>query len=87
MCFFVSDLDQYLENLGCFVDYHTMPGPICHSENELISALSSKQEYDVEGFKERFFKYQDGHNIDRVINMTYQILNDEEVDIEKRFHF
>ena len=87
MCFFVPDLDQYLENLGCFVDYHTMPGPICHSENELISALSSKQEYDVEGFKERFFKYQDGHNIDRVINMTYQILNDEEVDIEKRFHF
>lgn len=74
MCFFVPDLENYLKELGCFVDYSTMPGAICKNEDDLISSLLQMKHYDIESFKNRFFKYQDGHNIDRVIAFVYQIL-------------
>lgn len=75
MYFFVPDLHQYMQDLGCFVDYSIMPGAICFHENELIEAIHLNKEYDVSSFKNQFFKYQDGHNIDRVIDFTYQVLN------------
>lgn len=75
MYFFVPDLHQYMQDLGCFVDYQTMPGAICFHENELIEAIHYNKEYDISSFKNQFFKYQDGHNIKRVIDLTYQVLN------------
>lgn len=78
MYFFVPDLKQYMNRLGCFVDYEKeMPGPLCYNENELIHALHLSNQYDIEGFKNKFFKYQDGKNIDRVIEMIHQLIEEE----------
>ena len=74
MYFFVPDLEQYLDDLGCFVDYQTMPGAICKNEDELITAIKDNKEYDIEKFKNQFFKYQDGHNIERVVDFIYHII-------------
>lgn len=74
MYYFVPDLEHYLKDLGCFVDYQTMPGAICKNENELISAIKENKKYNVEEFKNKFFKYQDGHNLNRVIDFIYKIL-------------
>ena len=44
MYFFVPDLDEYLSNLGCFVDYRKiMPGAICLNENQLADAIKSNR--------------------------------------------
>lgn len=74
MYFFVPDLDQYLDELGCFVDYQIMPGAICKNEDDLICSIKENKEYNIEKFRNQFFKYQDGCNINRVIELTYSIL-------------
>ena len=44
MCFFVPDLDEYIETLGCFVDYRrVMPGAICYNETQVIAALQGNK--------------------------------------------
>lgn len=66
--FFVPDLDEYLETLGCFVDYREiMPGAICLDEEELSKAILKNKKYDINSFLQTFFKYQDGNNTKRVI--------------------
>lgn len=74
MYFFVPDLQEYLDDVGCFVDYQKLPGTICHNEDELIHAISKPQSFDLNGFKNTFFKYQDGKNINRITNLIYQII-------------
>ena len=68
MCFFVPDLDEYIETLGCFVDYRrVMPGAICYNETQVIAALQGNKKYDIKAFRDMFFKYQDGHNTQRIV--------------------
>lgn len=74
MYFFVPDLNEYLHDLGCFVDYQTMPGAICYSEDELIKAVQEQHRYDLEQFRNQFFTYQDGKNIQRVVKLIDQII-------------
>lgn len=74
MCFFVPDLKEYLSDVGCFVDYNKLPGAICQNEEELISAIAKPLSYDVNAFKNTFFRYQDGKNIERVIKLIYQLI-------------
>ena len=66
--FFVPDLDEYLETLGCFVDYRKiMPGAICLNDEELSKAILKNENYDINSFLHTFFKYQDGNNTKRVV--------------------
>ena len=71
MYFFVPDLHQYMQDLGCFVDYSIMPGAICFHENELIEddidaiieksrkkSTSKNDEKMSKGFFGKFFKKQ-----------------------------
>lgn len=74
MYFFVPDLEDYLKDLGCFVDYQMMPGAICKNETDLVQAIVENKKYDIKKFKNQFFQYQDGHNIDRVVDLIYSIL-------------
>lgn len=74
--FFVPDLDDYLKNLGCFVDYkEIMPGAICGSEMELVEAIKENHQYDLDSFKNTFFKYQDGNNTQRIVEFINEIIN------------
>lgn len=78
MYFFVPDLKQYIQRLGCFVDYkEEMPGPLCYNEEELIEALHTDKHYDIEKFKNKFFEYQDGKNVERVISLIDQLIKEE----------
>lgn len=74
MYFFVPDLDDYLETLGCFVDYRkTMPGAICLDEEQLAVAILENKKYDLKSFLEMFFKYQDGNNTKRVVEFIKRL--------------
>lgn len=74
MYFFVPDLKEYLSDIGCFVNYQMMPGAICHNEDELIRDIKAHKSYDITAFKNKFFKYQDGQNLSRVIELIYKII-------------
>jgi len=74
MYFFVPDLDEYLSTLGCFVDYQKiMPGAICLNENQLADAIIVNKQYDIEAFSKMFFKYHDGKNIERVVELIKKV--------------
>ena len=74
MYFFVPDLDEYLSTLGCFVDYQKiMPGAICLNENQLADAIIANKQYDIEAFSKIFFKYHDGKNIERVVELIKKV--------------
>ena len=47
-----------------------MPGAICLNENQLADAIKSNKYYDIEAFSKMFFKYRDGENIERVIELV-----------------
>lgn len=74
MYFFVPDLDEYLSTLGCFVDYQKiMPGAICLNENQLADAIIVNKQYAIEAFSKIFFKYHDGKNIERVVELIKKV--------------
>ena len=78
MYFFVPDLKQYMRRLGCFVDYEKeMPGALCYNEDELIEAIKNDDHYDIKRFKNKFFKYQDGKNVERVISLIDQLIEED----------
>ena len=78
MYFFVPDLKDYMHRLGCFVDYKKeMPGPLCYNEEELTDAIHSNEHYDIKRFKNKFFKYQDGKNVERVIALIEQLIKED----------
>ena len=78
MYFYVPDLKEYMHHLGCFVDYKKeMPGPLCYNEDELGDAIHSNERYDIKRFKTKFFKYQDGKNVERVISFIEQLIKED----------
>lgn len=81
--FYTPDLKQYEEEVGMYLDYENiMPGPICHSEEELIYHIK-EDNFDldkVKEFKDIFFKYRDGKSTKRVINFIDKIMNEEVIN-------
>lgn len=74
MIFFVPDKEEYLENLGCFVDYDTMPGVICKNIPEVKQALLEEHSQQITEFRDRYFTYQDGKNTERVTAFINEIM-------------
>lgn len=67
---YTPDLERYTSDVGLFLEYKTqMPGNICYNEQELIQAIQvpyNKEEMEV--FRNKFFTYQDGNNLSRVLS-------------------
>lgn len=76
MLFFTPDLEQYKEDRGMYLDYKkNMPGPICMSEEEIVKEIKNNNFsiYDIEGFKNKYFKYQDGKSTELVVDFIKQL--------------
>ena len=74
MYFYVPDLNDYLKDVGCYVNADLFPGKICKTIDELIQGIQKKEVGDLEAFKNMFFEYQDGKNTKRVVDLIYDIL-------------
>lgn len=75
MYFYVPDLDEYLNEVGCYVDYHTFPGKLCFNLDDLISGIKNNEVKDVRVFKKKYFEHIDGNNTKRVVLLIKQLLN------------
>ncbi|MDF9824852.1 CDP-glycerol glycerophosphotransferase (TagB/SpsB family) [Breznakia sp. PF5-3] len=83
MLFYVPDLEEYRHEVGLYVDYEKeMPGPICKNETEVIETIV-KNKFDmgdIQRFKDRFFKYQDGKSLTRVMKLINEIMGGEKYE-------
>lgn len=67
--FYVPDLEEYMQDLGVYVDVKELGFPVCMNEDDLIEniknySISSKVHQDN---KNHFIEYQDGKSVERVI--------------------
>ena len=74
MYFYVPDLNDYLKDVGCYVNTDLFPGKICKNIDELIQGIQKNEVGNLEAFKNIFFEYQDGKNTKRVVELIYDIL-------------
>ncbi len=74
MYFYVPDLNDYLKDVGCYVNTDLFPGRICKNIDELIQGIQKNEVGNLEAFKNMFFEYQDGKNTKRVVELIYDIL-------------
>lgn len=71
--FYAYDLDAFKNNdRGFYEDYESyVPGPVVNSTRELAEAVSSEDRYKEirKSFRDKFYKYTDGHSTDRLIGL------------------
>lgn len=67
---YVPDYEEYKRDLGVFVNIENLGLPLCINENEIIDAISNidKHSQKILYLKDKFFKYQDGKNTERIVN-------------------
>ena len=74
--FFVPDLEEYMSNVGVYVDVNKLGYPVCTSEDQIIENILSyptSQEKHMENYN-TFIEYQDGNSIKRVIEFIESIM-------------
>lgn len=76
LIFYVPDLEEYMSDLGVYVDVRTLGFPICMNEDEIIYSI---QNYSVNKTihkqnKNQFIEIQDGESTKRVIDWINQIM-------------
>lgn len=77
--FFTPDLEEYTNDRGMYIDYSgTLPGPICKTEDEVIDKIicGDFSGYDVEGFRNKYFKYTDTKSSERVMDLIIKVLKE-----------
>lgn len=74
---YVPDIESYREKVGLYIDYERhIPAPICKTEYEIVDAIKKKNFKldEIEKFKEKYFKYQDGKATQRVVDFIENII-------------
>lgn len=69
--FYVPDLDEYMDDLGVYVDVRNLGYPICMNEDELIRNIKdypTSKEVCLKN-KNTFVEIQDGKSVERVIQL------------------
>lgn len=76
LLFYVSDLQEYMDDLGVYVDVRELGYPICMNEDELV--LNIKEYPDLKDIhlenKNKFIEIQDGKSIERVIHLIESLM-------------
>ncbi len=73
---YISDVQEYENQIGLNVDIHEITDLVCTNEDEIITALQNLDSYDVQknrAFQEKYMEYTDGKNTDRVISLIHNI--------------
>lgn len=83
MVFYAPDLDEYKNDVGHFVDYDTMPGPICSTTDEVydgvLAGMNEMKMDSIKEFSKQYFIHRDGCNTKRVVELIEGVILHEEV--------
>lgn len=72
--FYTPDLNEYLNDVGCYVGKEDLPIEVSSTLEELIEMIKKPYEGNIELFKNKFFDYQDGRNTKRVVEFILDVL-------------
>ena len=72
--FYTPDLNEYLNDVGCYVDKEELPVDVSLTMDELIKTMQVPYKGKLDVFKNKFFTYQDGKNTNRVVDLILEIL-------------
>lgn len=70
---YIPDIDNYINDIGTFVPMELIPGDKCYNIDEVIKSINNVNNDGVKAFHDQFFKYNDGQNVKRVINLINSI--------------
>lgn len=74
--YYVPDLEQYLDERGCFVNYRQlMDGCMAFDEDQLFDLIRSGKKGNEQILRSRFLDHADGKNLDRVLQLIDTILH------------
>ncbi|MFI9033238.1 teichoic acid ribitol-phosphate polymerase TarL [Staphylococcus pasteuri] len=74
MLFYAFDLEDYITTRDFYENYESfVPGKIVQSFDELLDSLNNKdfEQYKVEPFLNKHFKYQDGRSSERLVRNLF----------------
>lgn len=74
--YYVPDLEQYMDERGCFVDYAQLTKDCLASDETQLFALIRKGECSGALSLERYLDYADGNNLQRVTAFIRQLMNE-----------
>lgn len=75
---YTPDLDEYLQNRGCFVDFEVfMDGNIAKNENELIKLIKNEHN-NACVIKNKYVDCSDGKNLERVVSFIENLVKNAE---------
>ncbi len=73
---YIDDLRSYESQIGLNIDLEEITNHICENEEELIACLKHLQPDDkVYSFQEKYMKYTDGKNTERVVARIDEIMD------------
>lgn len=75
MVFYAPDLDEYHKGVGYFIGATELPGKLASTPTELVELILSANTQSVEKFSDKYFKYKDGQNITRTMELIEKIMN------------
>lgn len=81
---YAPDQEEYGDKVGYFVDYATIPAPICRTTEEIGIAIKNIEKQDQKGwevyrqklcdFQGKYFEYRDGNNTKRVVEFLDELI-------------
>ena len=73
--FFVPDQEEYLSDVGTFIDLKELKCPLCMNEDDIIDSIMHMEfdQHHMEELKHQFFKYTDGHNVQRIVKLINEL--------------
>ena len=76
--FYVPDLEDYVDDLGVYVDVRELGYPVCMNENQLVeNILEYPTNNEVHQLnKNKFIEIQDGESVKRVIQLIESIIEE-----------
>lgn len=81
MLFYVFDLDRYVRNRDFYFDFKLFaPGKIVYSQFQLVEAIKNNDlcTDKIKPFADMFFDYRDGKSTERVVNLVYDCLRNQD---------
>lgn len=78
--FFVPDLEEYVNDVGTFVDIEKLGCPVCQSEQSIVDCIKHDS-FDIQQIKKlknQFFDIPDENSTQRVVDFIINILSKDE---------
>lgn len=74
--FYIPDYEEYMEDIGVFLEIEDLKCPICKNESDVINTILNKfsDHSSLDYLKNVFFDYQDGNSTQRIVDFIYNIV-------------